>query len=92
MSSTRLIELLLVMMNAGLLHDDAMLERLGVRGSGVQALDFDVYEEILLMDEEALVAALQGAAAHSNANSDAQSIPEEAGSDGDDAVSVDWDE
>jgi hypothetical protein len=90
MSSTRLIELLLVMMNTGLLHADAMLERLGERGSGVQALN--LYEEILLMDEEALVAALQGAAAHNNASSDAQSIPEEAGSDGDDAVSVDWDE
>jgi hypothetical protein len=48
--------------------------------------------DVLLMDEKALVAALQGATAPSDANSDAQSIPEEVGSDGRDAVSVDWDE
>jgi hypothetical protein len=93
MSSTRLVELLPLKMNAGLLNDDAMLERLGVHGSAVQALDFDdLYEEILLMDEEDLVAALQGAPAHSDAHNDAPSISEEAGSDGNDAVSVDWDE
>jgi hypothetical protein len=93
MSSTRLVELLLVKMNAGVLNDDAMLERLGVHGSAVQALDFDdLYEEVVLMDEEDLVAALQGAPANSDAHSDAHSIPEEAGPDGNDAASVDWDE
>jgi hypothetical protein len=93
MSSTRLVELLLVKMNAGVLNDDAMLECLGVHGSVVQALDFDdLYEEVLLMDEEDLVAALQGAPANSDAHSDAHSIPEEVGSDGNDTVSVDWDE
>jgi hypothetical protein len=49
-------------------------------------------EELLLMDEEDLVAALQGAPAHTDAHSDAPSISEDAGSDGNDAVSVDWDE
>jgi hypothetical protein len=76
------------MMNASLLNDDAMFENLGVRGSAVQASDFDdMYDELLLMDEEDLVAALHGAPAHR----DAHSIPEEGGSDGNDAVSVDWD-
>jgi hypothetical protein len=51
-----------------------------------------VYEEILLVDKEDLVAALQGAPARSDAHNDAPSISEEAGSDGSDAVSVDWDE
>jgi hypothetical protein len=89
MSSKRLVELQLMKINASHLNDDAVLERLGVHGSAVQALDFDdLYEEFLLMDEEDLVAALEGAPA----NSDAHSIPEEAGSNGDDAVSVDWDE
>jgi hypothetical protein len=37
------------------------------------------------------MAALQGASAHSDGN-DAPSISDEAGSDGYDAVSVDWDE
>jgi hypothetical protein len=50
-----------------------------------------MYEE-LLMDEEDLVAALQGAPAHSEAHSDAPSISEEAESVGSDAVSLDWDE
>jgi hypothetical protein len=37
-------------------------EYLGVRGSALQALDFDdVCEELLLLDEEDFVAALQGA-------------------------------
>jgi hypothetical protein len=91
MASTRLVELLLVMMNARLLNDDAMLECLGVRGSAVKAVDFDdLYEEILLMDEEDLVAALQAQSAP--AHSDANSISEEAASDGNDAVSIDWDE
>jgi hypothetical protein len=59
MASARLVELLLVMMITGLHVDDAMLECLGVRGSAVQALDFDgMYEEILLMDEVDLVTAL----------------------------------
>jgi hypothetical protein len=40
------------------------------------------------MDEEDLVAALQHAPAHSGAHS----MPEEAESDGSDAVLVDWDE
>jgi hypothetical protein len=44
------------------------------------------------MDEEDLVAALQRAPAHSDAHNDASSMSEEAGSDGNDAVSVDWDE
>jgi hypothetical protein len=96
MSSKRLVELLVVKMhhmNASLLNDDAVLERLGVHGSAVQALDFDdLYEEVLLMDEEDLVAALEGAPANSDAHSDAHSTSEEGGSDGDDAVSVDWDE
>jgi hypothetical protein len=79
-------------MNAGLLNHDALLERLGVHGSAVQALDFDdLYEEVLLMDEEDLVAALQGAPALSDGN-DAPSMSDEAGSDSNDAVSVDWDE
>jgi hypothetical protein len=95
MSFTRQVELLLVKMNAGVLNDDAMLERLGVHGSAVQALDFDdLYEEVLLMDKKEFVAALQGAPANSDAHSDAHSIPEEAaaGSDGNDAAPVDWDE
>jgi hypothetical protein len=92
MSSARLVELLLVKMNAALLNDDFLLERLGVHGSAVQAVEFDdLYEEGLLMDEEDLVEALQGASAHSDGN-DAPSISDEAGSDGNDAVSVDWDE
>jgi hypothetical protein len=63
-----------------------------VLGSALQALDFDnMYEELLLMDED-FVAALQGAPAHTDAHSDAPSISEEAGSGGSDAVSVDWNE
>jgi hypothetical protein len=61
----------------------------------VQVLYFDdMYVELLLMDEEDLVAALalHGAPAHSDAHSETHSTPEEAGSDGNDAVSVDWDE
>jgi hypothetical protein len=85
MASTRLVELLLVMMNASLLND-AMLEHPGVRGSALQAQDSDdLSEEPLLMDEEDLVAALQGVA-RSEAQSDAPSILGEAGSDGSDAV------
>jgi hypothetical protein len=65
---------------------------LGVRGSAYQAQDFDdMNEELLLMDED-FVAALQGAPAHTDTLSDAPSISEESGSDGSDAVSVDWDE
>jgi hypothetical protein len=64
-------------------------KNLGVRGSAVQALNFDdMYDELLLMDVEDLMAAPHGAPAHSGAHS----IPEEAGSDCNDAVSVDWDE
>jgi hypothetical protein len=70
-----------------------MSDYLGVRGSALQALDFgDMYEELLLMDEEDFVAALHGAPAHTHVDSDASSILEEAGSDGRDAVSVAWDE
>jgi hypothetical protein len=73
MTSTRLVELLLMMINARLLNDDAMLEHLGVRGSVVQALNYDdMYEELLLKDEDDLEAALRGAPAHSDARSDAQ--------------------
>jgi hypothetical protein len=64
-----------------------------VRVSALQALDFkDMHEELLLVDEEDLVAAVQGAPAHTDAHSDAPSTSEEAGSDGSDAVWVDWDE
>jgi hypothetical protein len=92
MSFAHLVEQLLVKMNAGFLNDDALMEHLGVHGSAVQALDFDdLYEEVLFMDEEDLVAGLQGAPALSDGN-DASSISDEAGSDGNDAVSVDWDE
>jgi hypothetical protein len=89
MASTQLVQLLLVMMNGSLLNY-AMLEQLGVCGSALQALEFDdMYEELLFMDEEDLVAALQGAPAHSDAHSDAPNNSEEAGSDGSNAVSVD---
>jgi hypothetical protein len=47
---------------------------------------------LLLIDEEDLVADLQGAPAHSEAHNAAPSISGEAGSDGSDAVSVDWEE
>jgi hypothetical protein len=48
-------------MNPNLIHDQALFERLGVQGSASLAMDFDcMYEEILLMDEEDLVAALAG--------------------------------
>jgi hypothetical protein len=71
-----------------------MSEYLGVRGSALQPLDFDdVYEELLLLDEEDFVAALQGAPARTDVHSDAPSITEEAGSECRSvAVSVDWDE
>jgi hypothetical protein len=69
-----------------------MTERLGVRGSSLQALDFDdMYEELLFMEKD-LVVTLQSAPAHTDAHSDALSISKEAGSDGNDAVSVDWEE
>jgi hypothetical protein len=59
MTSARLVQLLLVLMNPNLINDQALFERLGVQGSAALAMDFDcMYEEILLMDEENLVAAL----------------------------------
>jgi hypothetical protein len=59
MTSARLAQLLLVVMNPNLINDQALFERLGVEGSASLAMDFDcMYEEILLMDEEDLVAAL----------------------------------
>jgi hypothetical protein len=59
MTSARLVQLLLVLMNPNLINDQALFKRLGVQGSASLAMDFDcMYEEILLMDEEDLVAAL----------------------------------
>jgi hypothetical protein len=79
MASTWLVELLLVMMNGSLLNDAMLEQSLVVRGSALQALEFDdMYSELLLMDEEDLVAALQGAPAHSDAHSDAPNISDPA--------------
>jgi hypothetical protein len=59
MTSARLVQLLLVLMNPNLINDQALFERLGVQGSASLPMDFDcMYEDILLMDEEDLVAAL----------------------------------
>jgi hypothetical protein len=59
MTSARLVQLLLVLMDPNLINDQALIERLGVQGSASLAMDFDcIYEEILLMDEEDLVVAL----------------------------------
>jgi hypothetical protein len=56
MTSARLVQLLLVLMNPNLINDQALLERLGVQGSASLAMDFDCkYKEIVLMDEEDLV-------------------------------------
>jgi hypothetical protein len=55
------VESVVRLMNPNLIHDQALFERLGVQGSASLAMDFDfMYEEILLMDEEDLVAALAG--------------------------------
>jgi hypothetical protein len=59
MTSPCLVQPLLVLMNSNLINDQALFERLGMQGSASLAMDFDrIYEEILLMDEEDLVAAL----------------------------------
>jgi hypothetical protein len=58
MTSARLVQLLMVLMKPNLINDQALFERLGVQGSAL-AMDFDcMYEEVLLMDEEDLAAAL----------------------------------
>jgi hypothetical protein len=59
MTSACLVQLLLVLMNPNLINDQALFERLGVQGSASLAMDFDcINEEIVLMDEDSLVAAL----------------------------------
>jgi hypothetical protein len=59
MTSACLVQLLLVLMNPNLITHQALFEQLGVQGSASLAMDFDcMHEEILLMDEEDLVAVL----------------------------------
>jgi hypothetical protein len=71
MASARLVQLLMVLMNPNLINGQALFERLGVQGSASLAKDFDcMYEEILLINEEDLVAAL---AAQGRQNEDVRS-------------------
>jgi hypothetical protein len=82
-------------MSPNLIHDQALLVRLGVQGSASLAMDFDcMYEEILLVDEEDLVAALAGQGRQdddigSDALSDACTEELE---EVDDPQAVDWDD
>jgi hypothetical protein len=83
-------------MNPNLIHDQALLERLGVQGSALLAMDLHdcMYEEILLMDEEDLVAALAGQGRQDNdMGSDALSVAcAEELEEVDDPQAVDWDD
>jgi hypothetical protein len=85
-------------MNPNPIHDQALFERLGVQGSASLAMDFDcMHEEILLMDEEDLVAALAGQGRQdddvgSDALSDACAEELEDSSEVDDPQAVDWDD
>jgi hypothetical protein len=77
------------------IHGQALFERLGVQGSASLAMDFDcMYEEILLMDEEDLVAALAGQGRQDDdMGSDALSVAcAEELEEVDDPQAVDWDD
>jgi hypothetical protein len=80
MTSAPLIQQFLVLVNLKLINGHALFERLGVQGSAPLPIDFDdMYGEIMLMDDETLVAALPaqgmedknvGSAAPSNAGAE----------------------
>jgi hypothetical protein len=90
MTSVRLIQLLLVLMNPNLINDQALFERLGVQGSASLPHFDDMYEEILLLDDEDLVAAQE------KRDKDVGSAsPSDAGAEDEEDVgpkATDWDE
>jgi hypothetical protein len=96
-SQAVVLESVVRLMISNLIHDQALFERLGVQGSASLAIcmDFDcMYEEILHMDEEDLVAALAGQGRQDDdMGSDALSVAcAEELEEVDDPQAVDWDD